>query len=146
MPKEWDPEIAMRIDEKESDGSPSAIKQSPKSTPSRWRAHKSQRAKSQNAHQNAVLQYKFQNSLRRPKEHLSARKKIASLKISAKSPQKSSSPKTPTTESKCGFSTPKTTALGDQKKGRSGKRSEKNRGKSHEPEDNEPAFFHRAKP
>jgi len=39
---------------KESDGSPSAIKQSPKSTPSRWRTHKSQRAKSKNAHQNAV--------------------------------------------------------------------------------------------
>jgi hypothetical protein len=36
--------------------------------------------------------------------------------------------------------------VGDEKEGRSGKRSGKNRGKSHEPEHNEPAFFHRAKP
>ena len=73
---------------KESDGTTTAFKQSTKSSPSRWRAHNSERAQSQNAHQSAVLQCKFENSLRRPQKHSRERKKIASLKISAKSPAK----------------------------------------------------------
>ena len=73
---------------KESDGTTTAFKQSTKSSPSRWRAHNSERAQSQNAHQSAVLQCKFENSLRRPQKHSRERKNFASLKISAKSPAK----------------------------------------------------------